>query len=147
MSISKLKVCIIHHIEPMWSNSFDEYDLMESIIDHFENNQYDLVIMTTLEGCGSYDWLRPYYDREEAWSYTWDDPEYDPEWYSDCGININDIIPATGHEWAYVYPWIKDLNECDISLMGGHRNECLQDLIDTLEHLEYDYNLINECIY
>lgn len=141
------KVCIIHHVEPMWEGSFDWETLMFDIIEHFENNQYDLVIMTTLEGCGSYEWLKPYYDREEEWSYAWEDPETDPEWYEDCCIDMDDIIPANGHEWAYVYPWIKELDGCEISLMGGHHAECLQDLVDTLDHLGYNYKKIHECIY
>lgn len=142
-----MDICVLHHVEPMWENSFDREELILNIQDHLERNSYDMVILTTLEYTDGYPELKPYWNRLEEWGYGWEDPEEEKEWYADCNIDISDIIPARGHEFAYVYPWIKELKNATWHLMGGAENECLQDLIDTLEHLDIRYFKINDCIF
>lgn len=146
-----MKICILHHVEPMWEESFNPVQLRGAIRKHFRKHHqdYDLVILTSLEGFDGdmYSWALELVDRHEQWSYTWDNPEDYPEWYEDNGIDTEDIISANGHEWAYVYPWIRELKDAEWFLMGGHESECLQDLVDTLDYLGAKYTKIHDCIF
>jgi hypothetical protein len=133
----------------MWEGAFnkssDEY--LEDIAKHIESKGYDRVILTTLEYSGGFTYWKHLWDVEEEWSYAWGDPQEDVEWYADNEIDLSDIIPASGHGWAYCYQWIKDLEGQDIHLAGGHRHQCLADLQDTFRHLNIAYTDINELIY
>lgn len=144
-----MKILILHHIEPMWENSFRHWpeDYFLLIGEHLEEEHYDKVILTTLEYTGGYDAIKHLWDTEEEWSYAWEDPAKYPEWYSGSNIDMEDMIPASGHEFAYLYPWIKELSGNDIHLAGGGEGECLQDLIDSLDHLEIPYKKIYNLIY
>jgi hypothetical protein len=143
------KILILHHVEPMWEDGFDKdvFDYMMDIIRHIEQQNYDKVILTTMEGGSCYPEIKHLVDVEEQWGYGWEDPEDCPEIYKNWGIDIKDIIQANGHEFAYLYSWIKELKGNDIHLAGGHQFECLQDLVDSLEHLNISYTKQHELIY
>ncbi len=144
-----MKILILHHIEPMWEHLFCHYpeDYFQLIEEHLEAVLYDKVILTTLEYTGGYDALRHLWDIEEEWSYGWEDPEFNVEWYNNSHIKADDIIPALGHEFTYLYPWIKELKGHKIHLAGGGDSECLQDLVDSLCHLDIPYKKIYNLIY
>ena len=146
-----MKVLIVHHVEPMWQAAFDEEPelYVDRIVEFITEGDYDQVIMTTLEG-DAYPYLERTCTKHEEWSYAWEDPD-DPrnaEWYHDSDIDPEtEIIPASGHDWAYVYPWIAALKNDEVSILGGAQYECLADLQDTLFHLEIPYTRIQELIY
>ena len=121
-----MKILIVHHVEPMWAQSFDlPHDVyVDKIVEHIQEESYDKVIMTTLEG-GAYHWLEQHCDDHQWWSYAWEDPENDPEVYTDNDIDPEDIIQASGHEFTYLYPWIKDLVGADVSVCGGFDTSAL----------------------
>ena len=144
-----MKILIIHHVGPMWERSFDREKLTTEIINHIESNYYDKVIATTLEGGDTYLELMPYVNVIKGWSYGWeiDEKLSDLEYAEQYGIDRNDITESTGHPYAYLYQWIKDLKGHEITLMGGSLYECLYDLETTLEHLDIPYNTVYECTY
>lgn len=141
-------VLIIHHVEPMWKDSFDqdEYEYIEEILQHLEENEYDKVIITSMEG-DYYPPLKAAADVLEDWAYGWEDPEEQPEWYEANQIDPNDIIRANGHDYTYLYPWIKELVGSEVTVMGGAQYECLADLCDSLHHLSIPYTKVAELIY
>ena len=141
-------VLIIHHVEPIWKNGFkmEEDEYIEAIVNHVSENEYDKVIITSFEG-DYYPELKRISDSLEDWTYGWEDPEEQPAWYEICKIDPNDIIRASGHEFTYVYPWIKELVGCEVTLMGGAQYECLADLCDSLHHLSIPYTKVKELIY
>jgi hypothetical protein len=143
-----MKILIIHHVEPQWVKSFnrDENDYLLDIENHVIHNDYDRIIMTTLEGDG-YQFLEEICHQHEEWSYAWDNPETESEWYDDCNIDTEDIISSSGHEYTYLYPWIKNLAGHEITILGGADGECLEDLRCALNHLEIEFDEVRELIY
>lgn len=144
-----MKILILHHIEPMWERSFchNPQDYCFLIEQHIQQESYDKIILTTLEYTGGYNEIKHLWDVEEEWSYTWDDPSEYHERYNDCQIDVNDMIPASGHEWAYLYPWIKELQGSDVYLAGGAESECLQDLVDSLNYLNIPNTKVHNLIF
>ena len=147
------KVLILHHIEPMWEACFNAYELVKKCLTHINRSKYDKIILATFE-CSKqelYDYpeyipLVEKIDELQNWSYAWGS-DIDTA-ASDFGGSPDDYIyVSTPHETAYLYDWIKDLKGCQVSVAGGHRDECLQDLIETLEHLDIKYKKIEQCIY
>jgi len=143
-----MKVLIVHHVEPMWESLFDltPEEYVDQIINYIDDHAYDKIIMTTMEGDG-YEELGYKCDTHEEWSYGWEDPEEYPQWYNDSSIDPADIIPANGHEFTYLYPWIKNLKGSKIDLIGGAWSACLEDLTNALDHLNIEYNMIVKLIY
>jgi hypothetical protein len=143
------KVCILHHIEPMWSGEFHERTLFKNIGKWMDENLGDMreVILTTMEGECGYDHLWEWITKVEEWAYNWGNPEdpHERKWYEQNRIDPEDIIPALGHEFTYLYPWIKDLRGYKVYLMGGCQGECLQDLKDALDHLGIEYENVFNC--
>ncbi len=77
------------------------------------------------------------------WWYG-DNPDYIE---SDLEIIHNDNANYPGHEWLFVYEWIKDLKGHQVSVCGGHEQECLLGLQTTLDHVGVKYKTIERCVY
>lgn len=149
-----MNILVLHHVEPMWQASMNP-GYLETVCKHLDEQSYDQIILTTLEGTTD-----EFYDEEfwkiaaqtdvvEEWSYAWEDPETERQWYLDSGIDPDtEIIEASGHEFAYVYPWIaKRLKGHNVTLGGGARFECLADFKDTLEHLDIPFTEVDSLVF
>ncbi len=143
-----MKILILQHIEPLWEEKFNIDELINNVIKHINRSKYDKVILTTLEYTGGYEELKPFIDMEKEFSYAWENPETEKEWYKNNNIDTKDIIEvSTPHGWAYLYDWIKRLKGHKVSVCGGYDGECLTDLQDILTYLNIPFKRVESCIY
>ncbi|MFL6284479.1 MAG: hypothetical protein ACJ74Q_15145 [Pyrinomonadaceae bacterium] len=144
-----MKILILHHIEPEYSDFFNEEDYFRHLFNHLSKRAYDRIILTTLSGI-VYPELRNVISDEYEWNYYWEDPD-DPAyrtWYEEYGYDPADIIPSpTVHQRTYLYEWIKNLKGHDVTLAGGLREECLLDFETALTHLGIPFVRLEECCY
>lgn len=141
------RVLILHHIEPMWERFFDPSKLLKAVRKHIKKNHYDRVILTTFEGTPGYPEIAQLVDTVFGWSYAWEDSVEASREVFDYLEPHRFIEVSTHHQVAYVYPWIETLRGMELFVCGGHRDECLQDLLETLEHLKMPYQTVESCIY
>ena len=142
-SVAKGETLILHHVEPMWGEMAEA--VVEPIIRHLRRAEYSEVILTTLEGDHGFKELIPYVTRVEGWSYGWESTPEDAA--REFGMNQADFIcVSTPHEVAYLYPWIKEL-QAPLKVCGGHRDECLADMVQTLDHLGKRYRTLDHLVY
>ena len=145
-----MKVLIIHHLQSMWENSYKKYGtsfevLCMAFAEHLEENDYDKVILTQLENFEP-EYMHYQYGLhfhvnlwvEYGYGWTWDDT-YHIEKDSWCYGGIHSDV-------VMVDNWMKDLIGCEVYISGAFDGECIEDLEIALEHLEIDYNRIEELI-
>jgi hypothetical protein len=148
-----VKILVIHHVEEAWLGEWEhEYyhgSTLRNLIDHLSRARYDKIIITTFEGKTGYPELDDLYPAtRETWWYSDKPSDYD-EWSKEENppIIYNNVAQYEGHNWLYVYDWIKELKGHDVRVCGGHRLECLAGLLETMEHVGVKYKKIERCIY
>lgn len=140
------RVLFLVHIEPMFEKFFPD-NYRNKIRD--AASRYDRVIALDSEvDTGVCEWLKrllPYIEIEHwSWGYEagqiYDYDEDNPEQW---------IIPASGHDFTWIPPFVRygRFKDYSIGVGGGHRLECLADWEDVLEACGYKYRLIQSIIY
>ena len=146
------KVLVIVHVEPVFNiqasnghrSSRDIEELAQDIYDYSKNYGKVLNVVSERELCqlpkeiNSYPILNEFKKVDFVWGF-------DPE---DSDVECEDYIRTSGHEYSKIYPWMRDLDGSDsYYLVGGARNECLQDIYDLFNHMELDVHIIEKYTY
>jgi hypothetical protein len=157
------EVLIVHHVEPLWEQCIPE-ELVWQLRTHLYRAEYSRVIYATLEGdiplrtarqsrdlakelafIALADALRGTQRLEcQEWGYAFEPPDHGGS------IDPANLIPvSSAHEWAYAYPWLRDLARYSgrVVICGGGRDECLRDLQETLDWLGIRYRTIHRLTY
>ena len=93
---------------------------------------------------------------EFAWGYEKDYGNYDEcdenceDMYS-CECGSRWVIESSGHDYTWCPPEIREnvayYKEHDIFVGGGYEYECLADFESVLDHLDIDYELVDDMVY
>lgn len=147
-----MKILIIVHLEPMFQETAGSLDnLAHEVYLHSQN--FDRVINVTCEGIlgwpsrehdeESFALLKSFEQREWIWGFDPEQYQDDPYWEEG-----KQYIATTGHSYSEIVDWMRELpKDADYSLVGGGRNECLQDIYDIWNHLEYSTEIIENLTY
>lgn len=139
---------VIVHVEPDFDFTGDmEYTLVPEIARYA--NGFDHVINVTSSrvlGLNQrFEALTQFHEEEWLWGfdyayYTEEEPE---RW-----IEGQNWIFTSGHEASEICEWMVRLAKTDrYTLVGGGRNECLQDVYDIFVHLGLDSSIEEKLTY
>lgn len=147
-----MNILILHHVETIWEPSLikvggiDFEELMYSIRDHIDNNDYDKIILTRFEGAE----LEPEHyliadDVSEVQEYAYG---WERESFEDCDhIEGVDFCEGGNHsEVVLLEQWQKDLKGHNVSLAGAFDGECIEDMEIALDFLQVEYKRIEDLI-
>lgn len=151
------RTLIIQHVLPQFATRkdgttvFDPDEYIPAIQEWIERCSPEKVIMT-VQAWGDkvypelgdaatqaaiWKWEDAFCRTTDAVAREWDLPEEDV------------VCTESGGEMYYsrIYPWLKELANDNIIVMGGFRDECLRGLCDALDQLEVDYDLHRDRLY
>lgn len=146
-----MRVLIIHHLEEIWSYGYQNHGTSfereaEKILDHLDDNPYDLVILTLFEDwnfqdCHHLTGISQYVDRVYTYAYGWTIDETkrtcgDVEWVE--GGYHSDFVP--------IFNWIRDLKGHEVHLCGAFDGECIEDMEHSLKGADIEFTRIAELI-
>lgn len=146
-----MNVLIIHHLQPMWSDGLKKNhgltseQVMRRMAKFLRKTDYDKVILT------QFDHWKPDYEHIETgladlvdewveYGYGWDknDFEQHPEIFAKGNIHS---------EYVLIAEWMRNLKGHSVTICGAFDSECIDDLQTALEHLEIEYQRLEEFIY
>lgn len=144
-----MKILILHHVEPIWESGLLKFaklsfnDLEEKFYEHFQENQYDKVILTRFEDWkinDDYNLIGQYINKVETYDYGWTKEL--------CEQNELEYCEGGNHsEVVWIADWQKELKGHEVYISGGFRGACLEDLQIALDHLNINYKEIKELCY
>lgn len=142
---------IIHHLESMWESGYQQFGesfegLCEKVLLYIQEHEadFDQIILTRfednrLENVHHWTGLADYINQVEDYGYGWtkESIEYldDDDWCE--GGQHSEIV--------MVDEWMKSLRG-KVAICGAFDGECIDDLETALDHLEVDYDRIEELI-
>ena len=139
-----MKTLVIVHLEP-------DFNPCESLVDEVlkYSSKFDNVLNITsaegLTGTLPFEQITEAGFRNEEWIWGFD-YEYYIENEPDKWIEGKNWIFTNGHEASEILDWMYELpKNHKYTLVGGARNECLQDIYDIWKHLELQVQ-INELL-
>lgn len=150
-----MKILLIHHLESCWESGYRKFgtsfdELSEKVINHLEENKYDLVLLTRFEGfnfedCHHYTGLSNYINKVEEYGYGWcrDMFDYDASPYK-YGYDYTD--GGNHSEVVYLPEWLKEFCNDEIYLCGAFDGECIEDMEIALEAIGINYKRVEELI-
>lgn len=131
----KTRYLVIVHLEPGFESTAGPLEPMANKVRSLAN-LYDRVLNITCEELG-YDEIFPALQDFPKKSWLWGfDADYYKEEEPDRWIEGQNYIKTTGHEYSEILDWMHKLpKHAEYTLVGGARNECLQDIYDIFQHL------------
>lgn len=167
-----MKVIIIHHVEPMWSEGLKSMrvniqDYLDDIMEHLKESNYDRVILTRFEKMSidsfreDNDWFWRDYARfmdhelnccyeVEEYGYGWDRAMFDLDDSDELPVTLRhgEVICEGGDhsEVVVVDTWMQELLESEVHIAGCFDTECIEDLEIALSHIGIDFKRIEALI-
>lgn len=148
---------IIQHVLPKFQKDgddncvFDPKEYIPAILSWIESTQPNVVIMTTERSTDDvYPKLNEIATNVVEWCWEHDDLASDEEMAVRLGVSSENLVShyIGGHEFfSKLYPWMHDLREHDVILMGGFVGECVKALDEGLEQLGIDSTPLSEYLY
>lgn len=140
------KVLVVVHLEPDFKPSFELVSKVANYSKLFNNK---IMVESASELSGTepfYELDNIYQHRTETWIWGWPDTDDSME---DNTLNQDYIWCKNSlHDGAYIYDWMKELNRYDnYYLVGGGRNECLQDVYEIFLHLDLNVRVVENLTY
>lgn len=143
-----MKHLVIVHLEPMFENTAGSLDkLVNKVKSHA--NLYDKVLNITSAdtlGAASYPQLKDFESEEWIWGF---DAAYYQEEEPDKWIEGKNFIKVTtAHQYAEINDWMYQLpKSASYTLVGGGRDECLQDIYEIFQHLSLKVKINEKLTY
>lgn len=146
-----MRVLIIHHLEEEWNESYKRYGTSFSkeaakVVDHIDENDYDLVILTRFEQDElgeEHLWhgLDSLVDKVYAYGYSWErdmipDFPHNQKW-CDGGYHSEIVL---------IEDWMEELKGHEVDLCGAFDGQCIEDMEFALSHVGVEFNRIEELI-
>lgn len=138
-----MKVLIIHHLEPMWSEGYEKFGttferLQEKFIDFLSENSFDRVILTRFEDWGAsvaegyFPELLEHINVFHPYAYGWDNEcaENDPERFCEGGSHSEAVL---------IDDWMLPLKRAAVTISGAFDGECIEDLEIALRHVGVNF--------
>jgi len=149
----KNRILVIVHLEPDFGKLIEE-ELPRNVALYSQLFDQTLVVESAseLSGTQPYYELMHLYDRwVETWVWGWPDHLdcYDMEPEEEV-IEGRDYIVCSGsaHPGAYLPDWLWELNNNDqYYLVGGCRNECLQDVAEMFNERNLDFRIVESLTF
>lgn len=145
-----MKILILHHVEEMWESGFLSYgtsfeEVVQNILDHIENSEYDQIILTRFEdhelGIEHHkSGLSAYVDKVYPYMYGWEKSEVENnphvKWVD--GGSHSEVVP--------IDDWMEDLHDHDVDLCGAFDGECIEDMEMALNGIGVRFNRLESLI-
>jgi hypothetical protein len=140
-----MRVLIIHHLEPCWSDGYRKFGtsferLQEKFLDFLAENVFDKIILTRFEEFGadvsegySPEFLAQVTDFH-SYAYGWDNEcaEQDPSRFVDGGNHSEKVL---------VDDWMLPLKRAaSVTISGAFDGECVEDLEIALRAIGIDFS-------
>lgn len=145
-----MKILVVVHVEPDFLFSAPNLeDLAKKIVKY--SRKFDHVINITsaevLTGTKPFPIIAEHFSDNREWIWGFDAEYYEKE-EDFTGVKGINYIETSGHEYSEILDWMQELNKSDkYTLVGGGRNECLQDIIDIFSHIGYDFKVKEKYTY
>jgi hypothetical protein len=142
-----MKYLVIVHLEPGFESYAGSLEPMANKVKSLAN-LYDRVLNITCEDLG-YNDIFPALVNFPNKSWIWGfDADYYKEEEPDKWIEGENYIRTTGHEYSEILDWMYELpKKASYTLVGGARNECLQDIYEIFEHLNLNVKVHKRLTY
>lgn len=145
----KPRYLVIVHLEPGFESSAGSLQWLVSKVKSVAN-LYDRVLnITSAEAFGredeAFQELADFPSKEWLWGF---DAAHYTEEEPDKWIEGQNYIKTTGHEYSEILDWMHNLpKQAHYTLVGGARNECLQDIYEIFQHLNLNVKINERLTY
>ncbi len=142
-----MRYLVIVHLEPAFESVAGSLEPLANKVKSLAN-LYDYVLNITCEDLG-YDDVFPALVKfkKESWIWGFDADSYKEE-EPERWIEGQNYIRTNGHEYSEILDWMYELpKEAKYTLVGGARNECLQDIYDIFQHLNLNVKVNERLTY
>ena len=143
-----MKILIIVHLEPDFEATAGSLqNLVDKVMNYSKN--FDRVINITsaevLTGTEPFPELMKFRSEEWIWGF---DADYYVENEPEKWIEGKNYIETTGHPHSEILDWMYELPKySNYVCVGGSRFECLQDVYEILQHLNYKVKIKESLTY
>lgn len=143
-----MTVLILHHIEPCWEDGYQNYALpattfeefAQKVAEYITENSFSRIILTRFDEWKLTDeyWMWDFYPEVHAYSYGWEADMFERDDMYCEGGNHSKVV--------YIAEWMHTLPKTDVYIAGCFDGKCIEDLEIALDHLDIDYQRIEELI-